>query len=87
MRVEWMFGYQRGPDGRIVVPDEHHEAIAVLDGPVPEDPAYLEVHFMPDGSVQLRMTADHSPPMLQIDRSDAPQSALGGQPALPESVR
>jgi hypothetical protein len=76
MKVEWMFGYQRGENGRIVVPDEHHETFAVLDGPVPEDPAYLEVHFMPDGNVQLRMTAAPSPPLMLIDRP-------GSEPALP----
>lgn len=77
LSVEWMFGYQRGPNGKIVVPDEYHEAMAVLDGPVPADPAYLEVHFMPDDTVQLRITAVHSPPLLDIDRSSAPRSALG----------
>lgn len=68
MDVEWMFGYQRGPDGRITVPDEYHEATAVLDGPVPADPGYLEVHFMPDGTVQLRITTFTSPPLIRIDR-------------------
>lgn len=68
MSVEWMFGYQRGPDGKIVVPDEHHKATAVLNGPVPEDPAYLEVHFMPDGTVQLKITAVNSPPLIRINR-------------------
>jgi len=66
--VEWMFGYQLGPDGEVAVPDEHHKATAVLDGPVPADPAYLEVHFMPDGSVQLRITAVTSPPLIRINR-------------------
>lgn len=69
MEVEWMFGYQLEEHGEISVPDEHHEATAVLDGPVPDDPAYLETHFMPDGSVQLRITVVPSPPLLNIDRS------------------
>lgn len=77
MEVKWMFGYQLGPDGEIVVPDEHHKATAVLDGPVPADPAYLEVHFMPDGSVQLRITATRSPPILSIDRSNASRGSMG----------
>lgn len=79
--VEWMFGYQIGPDGEIAVPDEYHETTAVLDGPVPADPRFLEVHFMPDGSVQLRITAVRSPPLLMVDRSNASQAAMGGVPA------
>lgn len=75
--VEWMFGYQLGPDGEIAVPDEHHRTTAVLDGPVPAGPAYLEVHFMPDDTVQLRISATRSPPMLSIDRSNASPGAMG----------
>ncbi|MGY0620075.1 DUF3304 domain-containing protein [Lysobacter sp. A378] len=77
MDVEWMFGYQRGPSGQVTVPDEYHETTAVLDGPVPEDPYNLEVHFMPDGTVQLLITAEHSKPLLQIDRSGASRASLG----------
>ena len=75
MEVEWMFGYQLDESGEISVPDEYHEATAVLDGPVPDDPAYLETHFMPDGSVQLRITAVPSPPLLNVDRSPAATEA------------
>lgn len=75
MEVEWMFGYQRGPDGKINVPDEHHKTTAVLDGPVPENPYNLEVHFMPDGTVRLMITAEHSAPLVNVDRSTAAMEA------------
>ena len=71
MKVKWTFGYKRDAQGNIVVPDETHEAMAELRGPVPDDPQQLEVHFMPDGTVQLRITREYSPPMLIIDRSKA----------------
>jgi hypothetical protein len=69
MKVRWTFGYKRDAQGNIIVPNETREATAELRGPVPDDPHVLEVHFMPDGTVQLRITYDQSPPMLVIDRS------------------
>lgn len=69
LRVEWMFGYELDEHGEISIPDEHHKAMAVLNGPVPEDPRFLEVHFMPDGSVRLMMTAERSAPLVYVDRS------------------
>ena len=69
MRVRWTFGYKRDAKGKIVLPNETHETIAELHGPVPNDPQQLEVHFMPDGTVQLRITREYSLPMLIIDRN------------------
>ncbi|HEY4542845.1 MAG TPA: hypothetical protein VIG66_10795, partial [Noviherbaspirillum sp.] len=60
---------KRDAQGQIVVPAETHETIAELRGPIPEDPQQLEVHFMPDGSVQLRITHEYSLPMVIIERS------------------
>jgi hypothetical protein len=62
MEVEWTFGYRRNEQGEIVVPSETHQKKAILNGPVPDDPHNLEVHFMPDGTVQLRITSMRSPP-------------------------
>ena len=71
MKVKWTFGYEEDAQGNIVVPNETHEAVAELRGPVPADPRFLEVHFMPDLTVQLRITDDRSPPLLVIDRNKA----------------
>jgi len=68
MNVRWTFGYKRDTTGAVVVPDERHETTAVLEGPIPDEPRLLEVHFMPDRTVRLRITQDYSPPMLVIDR-------------------
>lgn len=70
MKVTWTFGYERDAGGKIVFPDETHEAIAELNGPVPEDPQQLEVHFMPDGTVKLRITREYSPPLVIVKRSE-----------------
>lgn len=40
----------------------------LLDGPVPADPQYLEVHFFQDGSIKVAMSDYPSPPRLQLDR-------------------
>src|SRR5690606_20834629 len=71
MKVEWMFGYEVDEHGEISISDEYHETTAVVGGPVPERPRFLETHFMPDGSVRLMITGERSQPLLQIDRSAA----------------
>ena len=41
----------------------------LLDGPVPADPQYLEVHFFQDGSIKAAMTDYPSLPRVQLDRA------------------
>lgn len=69
MKVEWKWGRVEDASGKVIKVMEHAEATAELRGPVPENPRFLEVHFMPDRTVQLRITAESSKPMLIIDRS------------------
>jgi hypothetical protein len=40
-----------------------------LRGPVPNDPGYFEVHFYPDGHIEVAITATPSDPRLQLDKS------------------
>lgn len=68
MKVEWTWGRLEDSTGKVIKPDEHAEAMAELRGPIPPEPRDLEVHFMPDRTVQLRITARPSEPMLIIDR-------------------
>jgi len=68
MKVEWTWGRVEDSAGNVIKPDEHAEATVELRGPVPLDPQDLEVHFMPDRTVQLRITAKRSEPLLIIDR-------------------
>lgn len=37
-----------------------------LTGPVPRDPGYFEVHFYPDGHVEVAITTQSSPPRLKL---------------------
>ena len=68
MKVEWTWGRVEDSAGKVIKPSEHAEAMAELRGPVPREPRDLEVHFMPDRTVQLRITARPSEPLLNIDR-------------------
>jgi hypothetical protein len=68
MKVEWTWGRVEDSAGNVVNPDEHAEATADLRGPVPTDPQNLEVHFMPDRTVELRITERPSQPLLVIAR-------------------
>jgi hypothetical protein len=61
MEVEWVWGTEEDENHQITRPREKASYRAILDGPVPEDPKNLEVHFMPDGTVQLRITSMRSP--------------------------
>ena len=45
------------------------ELTAYLTEPVPIEPRYLEVHFYPDGHIELAATQEASPPRLQLDRA------------------
>ncbi|NYI01988.1 DUF3304 domain-containing protein [Cupriavidus plantarum] len=40
----------------------------LLDGPVPTEPQYLEVHFYQDGTIQAAMSEYPSPPRVKLDR-------------------
>ena len=69
MKVRWTWGAVEDENRKVTKPQETAEVTAEIRGPVPDDPHVLEVHFMPNGTVQLRITYDNSPPLLIIDRS------------------
>lgn len=50
----------------------YKEAVVYLDPPVSSEPAYLETHFYPDGSVKVKATENISLPeiILDEDRKD-----------------
>ena len=39
-----------------------------LTQPIPSEPRYLEVHFYPDGKVEIQATQRASPPRLKLER-------------------
>jgi hypothetical protein len=56
-----------------------------VDASVPEKPAYLEVHFYPDGHVESAITENISTPRLvyskeRADRSDFPMCPHDQEP-------
>lgn len=43
------------------------EQDVALTAPIPIEPRYLEVHFYPDGKVEIEVTQKASPPRLKLD--------------------
>jgi hypothetical protein len=60
------------PSDKIVEPadKDHLKAHVEVKGPIPDKPAYLEVHFYPDGHIEGTISGDTgpSPPHLKLDR-------------------
>lgn len=44
------------------------EQEVLLTKPVPPEPRYLEVHFYPDGKIEIEATRRASPPRLKLER-------------------
>jgi len=49
------------------------ESDVELRGPVPKNPGYLEVHFYPDGHIEVAVSELPSPPRLKLDERRAKQ--------------
>lgn len=45
------------------------EQEVLLTKPIPIEPRYLEVHFYPDGKIDIEATQRASPPRLKLDRA------------------
>ena len=45
----------------------------LLNGPVPPEPGAFEVHFYPDGTIQVAITSRPSEPRLKLDRFNMAQ--------------
>ena len=46
------------------------EQTVKLTKPIPRDPRYLEVHFYPDGKIEIEATRQASPPRLKLERAN-----------------
>ena len=68
MTVRWTWGTVEDSNQRVIRSRETASYEAELRGPVPKDPRFLEVHFMPDGTVRLLITAESSAPLVNVDR-------------------
>lgn len=44
------------------------EQTVLLHGPIPREPRYFEVHFYPDGHIELAVTEEASEPRLKLER-------------------
>jgi len=49
-----------------------------LTKPIPKDPRYLEVHFYPDGKVDIEATQQASPPRLKLERANYAERKVTG---------
>lgn len=56
-------------ESRDVVVNTFKEQEATLAGPVPENPGYFEVHFYPDGHIEVAIAERMSDPRLKLDES------------------
>lgn len=58
------------------------ELDVALQGPIPPKPEYFEVHFYPDGRIEVAVTEGMSPPRLKLEAVDyGRRHAQGNQPA------
>lgn len=48
--------------------DRWCEMKVMLNGPIPAKPEYFEVHFYPDGHIEVAVTEDASKPRLKLER-------------------
>jgi len=61
MEVEWVWGSEEDENQKLTRPRERASYRATLNGPVPKEPHYLEVHIFQDSTVQLRIVNYPSP--------------------------
>lgn len=76
--VEWL----RVVNGR----DRWCEKTVQLNGPVPDRPTALGVHFMPDGDIQVEMTRGEADPKLKLERFSAGKRKESGNVIYDEQV-
>jgi Protein of unknown function (DUF3304) len=70
MEVEWTWDRVEDDNGKVLRPEESRKATAVLDGPLPAKPTQFEVHFYPDGHVEVAVSDKYSPPRLKLEQKD-----------------
>ena len=59
VKVKW-----KGREGK----NRWCEMKVILNGPIPATPEYFEVHFYPDGHIEVAVTEDASKPRLKLER-------------------
>jgi hypothetical protein len=76
MEIKWAASYciQRRTNSDGETRDWREPILHIADvefvGPVPANPAYFEVHFYPDGHIELAMTAERSPPRVILQSTE-----------------
>lgn len=76
--IKWQSGgcnynTTKDPSGQLLYETHYFfkEAMVELPKPIPARPNVLEVHFYPDGHVEVAITEDSSPPRLRLDERRA----------------
>ena len=54
------------------------EQTVTLTKPIPKEPRYLEVHFYPDGKIEIEATQRASPPRLKLERFNSGERKESG---------
>jgi hypothetical protein len=68
MEVQWTWDRVENEKRKVLRPEESRTATAVLTGPLPTKPTQFEVHFYPDGHVEVAVSDNYSPPRLKLER-------------------
>lgn len=62
------------------------EKEALITGPEPAHPENLEVHFFPDGHIEIKVTEGYPVPMLRLERFSETQRKQSGNVVLDDQV-
>jgi hypothetical protein len=68
MEIKWTWDRVEDDGGKVLRQEESRTTKAVLKGPIPANPTQFEVHFYPDGHVELAISNIYSPPRLKLER-------------------
>lgn len=82
MHVQWVadtcveFLTNKYGERRATARNTYKEQDVLFKGPVPADPNNLEVHFYPDGHIEIAITKMPSKPLLKLDPEREVKAAL-----------
>ncbi|MGF7192488.1 hypothetical protein JOE11_005566 [Robbsia andropogonis] len=69
LQIRWAIDSVTDANGHVVTPEVEKNAWVTVSPPFPADPGYFEVHFYPDGHVEVAVTQYISEPRLKFPRN------------------
>jgi hypothetical protein len=70
MEVKWTWDRVENEERKVLRPEESRTATAVLTGPLPVKPIQFEVHFYPDGHVEVAVSDKYSKPRVILQSNE-----------------